>query len=112
MLLQMQEEQGTPPPALERRPQLSRYQYWLSEEFTKLSRDRSYTEAGPMALSTGIIRTYYDAFDMGYYDFDNFHLWMTRIDDIWLERVTEKREKDLASKKSRPGNAPPKANPR
>ncbi len=54
-----------------------------------------------MALSTGVIRTYYDAFDMHYYDFDNFHFWMTKIDDIWLAEVATKREKALAATKTK-----------
>lgn len=93
MLVKMEEEQGITPPALERRPKLDGYQTWLKEEFSKLSRDRRYNESGPLPLSTGDIRTYYDAFQMHDFEFDNFHLWMTTIDDIWLEQVTIKRKK-------------------
>lgn len=97
----LQEQSGITPPALDRKPELDKYQRWLFEEFRKLSRDRGYTEAGPMALTTGIIRTHYDAFKLHDFDFDDFHLRMTTIDDGWLEQVTLKRKKELDSSKSK-----------
>ena len=108
MLLKMEEQQGITPPALERRPKLDRYQTWLVEEFRNLSRDRPYTDNGPLPLSTGIIRTYYDAFQMQDFDFDDFHLKMTMVDDIWLAEVTARREKERAAQEAKSKKAPPK----
>lgn len=96
MLEKMVEAQGITPPALERRPVLNRYQMWLAEEFRKLSRDRRYSESGPLALSTLDIRVYYDAFKMHSHCFDDFHSWMTKIDDAWLAQVTARTEKARA----------------
>lgn len=101
MLLEMEEKQGVAPPALLRKPELDRHQRWLVEEFQKLSRDRFYADGGPLALSTGIIRTYYDAFGMHYFDFDNFHRWMTAIDDIWLAEVTAKSKREQAAQEAK-----------
>lgn len=103
----MEEQQGITPPALARKPVLDKFQTWVAEEFSKLSRDRAYTESGPQPLSTGIIRTYYDAFEMHYYNFDSFYFWMTTVDDIWLEQVTARREKALKSKTSSHSSVPP-----
>ena len=109
MLLLMQEQQGITPPALERRPELTRYQQWLVGEFGRLSRDRRYTDNGPMPLDTGTIRTYYQAFQMDDFDFDNFYLWMTTIDDIWLSEVAAKRKKEQAAEKTKPKKPPGRA---
>ena len=108
MLLQMQETQGITPPALERRPNLDRRLSWVVSEFRKLSRDRGYTDGGPLPLTTGVIRTYYDAFQMHDFDFDDFHEKMVAIDDIWVAEVTAKREKEHTAKEAQVKKAPPK----
>lgn len=108
MLLQMQETQGITPPALERRPELDGHQTWVVSEFRKLSRDRGYTEGGPLPLSTGVIRTYFDAFQMHDFDFDDFHEQMTTVDDIWLAEVTARREKERAAQEAKSKTPPPK----
>ena len=108
MLLQMQEQQGITPPALERRPVLDRHLSWVVSEFRKLSRDRGYTDGGPLPLTTGVIRTYYDAFQMHDFDFDDFHEKMVVIDDIWLAEVTAKREKEHKAKEAQAKKAPPR----
>lgn len=104
----MEEQQGITPPALERLPTLDRHQAWVVSEFRKLSRDRSYTDGGPLPLTTGVIRTYYDAFQMHDFDFDDFHEQMTTVDDIWLAEVTAKREKERAAQEAKTKKPPPK----
>ena len=104
----MQEQQGITPPALERRPELDRHLSWVVSEFRKLSRDRGYTDGGPLPLTTGVIRTYYDAFQMHDFDFDDFHEKMVAVDDIWLVEVTAKREKEHKAREAQAKKAPPK----
>lgn len=104
----MQEQQGITPPALERRPELDRHLSWVVSEFLKLSRDRGYTDGGPLPLTTGVIRTYYDAFQMHDFDFDDFHEKMVAVDDIWLAEVTAKREKERAAQEAKSKASPPK----
>ena len=101
MLLQMEEQQGVTPPALERRPTLDDTLAWRVTEFSRLSRDRAYTDNGPLPLTTGSIRTYYDAFRLHDHCFDNFYSWMTELDDIWMEEVTKQRERALKAPKSK-----------
>ena len=97
----MKEEQGVTPPALVDRPELTVFQTWLVNEFGRLSRDRRYTESGPMPLHTGAIKQYYDAFSLEPLDFETFYDWMTRIDGIWLDQVAERRKKEQAAAKAK-----------
>ena len=99
-MYKLQEEQGITPPALERKPELTDSQAWRVTEFGKLSRDRRYTESGPMPLDTGTIRTYFDAFKLHDFGFDWFYFWMVTLDDIWLDEVAKKRKKEQAAKKA------------
>jgi len=108
----MQEQTGTVPPALERRPILTQRQQWLAEEFSALSRDRRYTAGGPAPLHTGAIRAYYDAFQLHDFDFDDFYAWMVRIDSIWLSEVTKRQDKELKSSEAKSKSLPPSATPR
>jgi len=84
----MQEKSETQPQALANRPRLTEVQAYYAECFSEVSRDRRYTESGPLPLSTGEIRTYWSAFRM--LDFEDFYSWIRRIDDIWLDEVAKK----------------------
>ena len=112
MLLEMQETQGITPPALERRPKLTAWQSWLISEFSCLSRDRRYTDSGPCFLHTGAIKQYYDAFELHYFDFDDFYSWMTLIDGIWLDEVAKKREREQKASESKAKSTPAKPHKR
>lgn len=91
MLLQFQEASGIQPIALRDKPLLSRTQAYYATCFAEVSRDRRYTEGGPLPLSTGEIRTYWEAFSLP--DFDDFYHWMTGIDRIWMAEVSKNSKK-------------------
>ena len=105
-MLQKLVEQGINPPALDRKPELTFRQAWLAGEFQRLSRDRRYTDNGPLPLDTGSIRTYYLAFQLHDFEFDDFYMWMTSIDDMWLSEVTAKREKEQAAAQNKAKSSP------
>lgn len=105
MLLRMQEQQGITPEALLNRPELTEFQTWLVSEFGRLSKDRRYTDTGPLPLHTGAILTYYNAFKMHGICFEDFYDRMTAIDDIWLERVSERSKKEQALAESKSKNS-------
>lgn len=106
-MLEIAEKQGVPPPALEKKPELTLYQTWLVTEFGQLSRDRRYTDGGPLPLHTGAIHKYYEAFKMQDIGFENFYAWMTTIDSIWLDQVAKRRKKEQGASPQK-GKPPPK----
>lgn len=87
----MQEQMGEPPPALANMPQLTETQAFYYGQFRRLSRDRGYTDVGPLPLSTFDILVYYKAF--GLFAFDDFYEWMVMIDNLYLTAVTEKQKR-------------------
>lgn len=100
MLLKIQESTGRVPVALESKPELTRVQHYYLGCFSELSKCRRYTESGPLPLSIAEIRDYYQVFEL--IDFEALFDWLTTIDSIWLEEVSNKSRK--ATSKSGSGN--------
>lgn len=61
-----------------------------------------------MPLHTGAIRDYYEAFDLSCFSFDTFYEWMTLVDGIWLEQVSERSKNEREKAKARSKSPIPK----
>lgn len=103
-LYTVQEQMGFPPEALRSRPKLSLVEGWYYEQFCRLSRDRRYTEHGPLNLTTTDIHSYWSIFKL--FDFESFYQSITTIDDLWMEEVAKKRKMAEQKNKPKPKGAP------
>lgn len=78
----MEQQTGTPPPALQSRPTLKMPLAYYVECFHEVSSDRSYAQGQPLRLSTMQIEVYRRTFEIA--DKFDFHSYIRMIDQVYL----------------------------